>query len=196
MYSSHLQGRKVSQTRNQHNQGNRGPRLLSLVSCLAYSSTLKIEAVHSTEMSLNLYQTTRCYISEDSTCISPETQYFKVLYTTEEEPVKIGDVSVGRDYEALHDHCHWYRNSRPNGVALLLDIREVAGSILGPGAGYPDSFIISSSVPPDMPHDLPQLGHDRIRPHPFQFMIRKSSYHSTLYIYIYSKLLTVLVNKP
>jgi hypothetical protein len=37
-----------------------------LVSCLAHFSTLNMEAESSSETSVNFYQTTRCYIPEDT----------------------------------------------------------------------------------------------------------------------------------
>jgi hypothetical protein len=43
------------------------PRAFTLVSCLAYPSTLKIEAILSSEKSVDFQQTTRRYISEDRT---------------------------------------------------------------------------------------------------------------------------------
>jgi hypothetical protein len=36
-----------------------------LVSCLAYSSALKVEAIFSSERSFDFYRTTQCYIPED-----------------------------------------------------------------------------------------------------------------------------------
>jgi hypothetical protein len=42
--------------------------LLSL--CLAYSLTLKMEVIYSSETSVDLQQTTWYYISEDGTCYS------------------------------------------------------------------------------------------------------------------------------
>jgi hypothetical protein len=38
-----------------------------LVPCLAYSSTLKMEATCSSEMSVDFYRTTRIYVPEDTT---------------------------------------------------------------------------------------------------------------------------------
>jgi hypothetical protein len=42
-------------------------RLFLVATFLAYFSTLKMEAVRSSETSVNFYQTTRHYIPEDST---------------------------------------------------------------------------------------------------------------------------------
>jgi hypothetical protein len=39
---------------------------LMLISCLVYSSTLEIEVKFSSETPVDLYRTTRCYISENS----------------------------------------------------------------------------------------------------------------------------------
>jgi hypothetical protein len=63
-YSLHLQSRRISQARKQRE--NRWKSLLSttftLVSCLDYSSTLKIEATYSSETSFDFQWT---YIQED-----------------------------------------------------------------------------------------------------------------------------------
>jgi hypothetical protein len=40
---------------------------LMLVSCMAFSLTLKVEMICSSEMSLDFHQTTQCYIPEDRT---------------------------------------------------------------------------------------------------------------------------------
>jgi hypothetical protein len=39
----------------------------TLVSCLVYSSILKMEATYSSEMLVDFQRTTRCYISKDGT---------------------------------------------------------------------------------------------------------------------------------
>jgi hypothetical protein len=85
-YRLHLQGRRIiSRARNQgdsraddipthhgiQNFANREvwfclPHALTLVSCAAYSSTLKMEAICSSETS-DFQQTTRLYIPEDRT---------------------------------------------------------------------------------------------------------------------------------
>jgi hypothetical protein len=51
------------------------------------------------------------------------------------------------------------------------------------GAGYPDcGFFVFSSVPPGNCWDSTfTLGQYRFLPHPFQFIIHLSSFHSTLY---------------
>jgi hypothetical protein len=58
-------------------------------------------------------------------------------------------------------------------VPLLLRIREVPSSNLGPENGYPDSgFSWFSSVPPDECLDITlKLGYDRFLPNPFQVII-------------------------
>jgi hypothetical protein len=61
-YCLHLQGRRISRAR----------RLClspayTLVSCAAYSTTLKMDAICSSETSVDFQRTTRCYIPEDST---------------------------------------------------------------------------------------------------------------------------------
>jgi hypothetical protein len=67
IYCLHLQDRNISRARNQRNSS--WPRVLALVSCSAYSSTLKME-----ETSVHFQHTTRCYSPEDSTI------YFSDVY--------------------------------------------------------------------------------------------------------------------
>jgi hypothetical protein len=43
-------------------QGGKQPPAFTLVSCSSYSSTLKMEAIFSSEISVNFQRTTRCYI--------------------------------------------------------------------------------------------------------------------------------------
>jgi hypothetical protein len=43
------------------------PPAFTLVSCSAYSSALKMEAIYSSETSVDIQRTTRRYIPEDST---------------------------------------------------------------------------------------------------------------------------------
>jgi hypothetical protein len=65
-------------------------------------------------------------------------------------------------------------------LTLLLQIREVPRSNLCPDMSYPDwRFSWVSSVPPGKCRDS-KLGHDRFLPHPFQFIIHLSPFHSTL----------------
>jgi hypothetical protein len=60
-YRLYLQGRRISRASSGF------PPAFTLVSCSAYSSTLKIEAICSSETSVDFQQTTRRYIPEDST---------------------------------------------------------------------------------------------------------------------------------
>jgi hypothetical protein len=57
MYRLHLQGQGISQARNQHKSRWQA----------AYSSTLKMEAIYSSEMSVDFQQNTRRYIPEHNT---------------------------------------------------------------------------------------------------------------------------------
>jgi hypothetical protein len=68
-------------------------------------------------------------------------------------------------------------------LTLLLCTREASGPSLGSGAGYPDGgFSWFSSVPPGEFKDTTLvLAHDRFLPNPFQFIIRLSLFHLTLY---------------
>jgi hypothetical protein len=59
-----LQGRRISPARNQRK--SRWQAELTLVSCSAYSSTLKMEAMFSSKTSVNFQRTTQRYIPEDS----------------------------------------------------------------------------------------------------------------------------------
>jgi hypothetical protein len=54
----HLHGRRISQARNQHEAGSKQSSCYLLVSCLAYSSTLKMEATCPSEMLVEFQQTT------------------------------------------------------------------------------------------------------------------------------------------
>jgi hypothetical protein len=61
-----LQGRRISQARNQHKELCLSPSF-TLVSCSAYSSTPKMEAICSSETSVDFQRIARRYIPEDST---------------------------------------------------------------------------------------------------------------------------------
>jgi hypothetical protein len=61
-YRLHHQGRRICRARNQSERWQ-----AEVVSCLAYSSTLKTEAICSSETSVDFQRTTRRYISEDKT---------------------------------------------------------------------------------------------------------------------------------
>jgi hypothetical protein len=67
MYCFYIQGRRVSQASNKH------------VAALAYSSTLKMGAVRSSETSVNLDQTTRRHTPADRTLYYV---YFSRVLTT------------------------------------------------------------------------------------------------------------------
>jgi hypothetical protein len=70
-YPLHLQGRRKFRAINKS-----GSRLQAdLVSCSAYSSTLKIESICSSTTSVDFKRTTRRYIPEDST-LQNERSYF------------------------------------------------------------------------------------------------------------------------
>jgi hypothetical protein len=78
----HLQRRRISQEWNQH-EISLLVTCFILVSCLDYSSTLKMEATCSPETSVNCQRTTRCYIPEDRTlynhsCDNPTSYMFLV----------------------------------------------------------------------------------------------------------------------
>jgi hypothetical protein len=61
IYRLHLQGRRASEARIQLKTGSKQS------SCLAYSSTLKIEAIYLSEPCVDFQRITRRYISGDST---------------------------------------------------------------------------------------------------------------------------------
>jgi hypothetical protein len=60
----HLECRRISQGRKQRSAYD---QVFIQVSCLAYLSTLKMEAVYSSETFFDIQQTTRRYIPEDRT---------------------------------------------------------------------------------------------------------------------------------
>jgi hypothetical protein len=66
-YRLHLQGRKISRARNQH-ESTFSPAF-TLISCSAYSSTLKIEAICSSETSFDFQGTTQRYIPDDRSLV-------------------------------------------------------------------------------------------------------------------------------
>jgi hypothetical protein len=57
----HLQGQRIRQARNEHESGT----MQSCSACLTYSSTLKMQAIVSSEMSVDFQRTTRRYIPEN-----------------------------------------------------------------------------------------------------------------------------------
>jgi hypothetical protein len=63
-YRLHFQGWRISRARNQRESKWQAE---FFASCSAYSSTLKMEAICSTETSIDIRRTTRRYIPEDST---------------------------------------------------------------------------------------------------------------------------------
>jgi hypothetical protein len=99
MYCLDLQGRRVRQTRNQREKAGATVPLIVLVSCLAYSSTLKREAVHSSKISANFYQTTRCYISSVTTVRNLKCNFLELVHRRSilrEDVSETGSVSVLR----------------------------------------------------------------------------------------------------
>jgi hypothetical protein len=68
-------------------------------------------------------------------------------------------------------------------LTLLIRIRNVPGSNLGPETGYTNcGFSWISSVPPVKYKDSTlKLGHERLLPHLLQFIIHLSTFHSTLH---------------
>jgi hypothetical protein len=79
-YRLHLQSRRISRARDQResrwqaqeqsasrNFGLCLPPAFTLVSCSAYSSTLKLEAIYSSESSVDFQRTTRRYMPADGT---------------------------------------------------------------------------------------------------------------------------------
>jgi hypothetical protein len=66
-------------------------------------------------------------------------------------------------------------------LILLLHIREVPGSNLGPETDYPDGFRGFFSPSRRMPGCILKVGHNSLLPKPFQFMVHLSPVHSTLF---------------
>jgi hypothetical protein len=67
IYRLHLQGRKHINSAKNQGESRCLPPVFTLVSCLTYFSTLKMEATCSSETSVDTQQTTRRYIPEDGT---------------------------------------------------------------------------------------------------------------------------------
>jgi hypothetical protein len=61
----HLQGLRISQERNQRESGLCLPPAFTLVSCLAYSSTLETEETCSSKMSVDFQRATRRYVPQN-----------------------------------------------------------------------------------------------------------------------------------
>jgi hypothetical protein len=59
MYSLHIQGRRVRQASSK--------QIAMIAACLAYSSTLKMENVHSCKIPVNFHQTEWRHFQYDST---------------------------------------------------------------------------------------------------------------------------------
>jgi hypothetical protein len=57
-------GRRISQSRNQY-EAEMGVACFKLVTCLVYSSTMKMEAICSSDTSVDCHLTTRCYTAGD-----------------------------------------------------------------------------------------------------------------------------------
>jgi hypothetical protein len=66
-YHLHLQGREVSQGRNQREAASSSVICFTLVSCLAYILTLNMEVICSSKKSFDFQRTTRRYIPGDIT---------------------------------------------------------------------------------------------------------------------------------
>jgi hypothetical protein len=67
IYRLHLQGQRISRARYQRESSSGLPPAFTLVSCSAYSSTLKMEAIYFSETSVDFQRTTRRYIPQDGT---------------------------------------------------------------------------------------------------------------------------------
>jgi hypothetical protein len=64
-YCLHLQGGRISQARNQHEAGSK--EIFMAVSCLDYSSTLKLETTCSSKTLVDFQESTHHYIAENKT---------------------------------------------------------------------------------------------------------------------------------
>jgi hypothetical protein len=112
-----------------------------------------------------------------------------------------GAISKIRRYCVKIGHGHFtpqslkftiHLQTKPNVVVeyltLLLRIREVLASNLGPESGYWLKFFVVFISPCRQILELYlQLGHGRFLPNLFQFIIHISTLHSTLYILSYWK---------
>jgi hypothetical protein len=61
-FTLHLQGRRINQSRNRHESRLTNRVSSIIVTCLTYSLTLKMEAIYSSETSVDCQQATRHYI--------------------------------------------------------------------------------------------------------------------------------------
>jgi hypothetical protein len=80
----HLQGRRISQASNQREACSKLATwyfllatFFTLISCLAYSSTLMMQMTCSSETSVNFKRTTRRYIPENRTLHNHRCEYLK-----------------------------------------------------------------------------------------------------------------------
>jgi hypothetical protein len=109
-YRLNLQGRRISRARNQREskwqvvaEVNRLclPSAFALVSCSAYSSTLKIEAIYSSETSVDFQLTTWRSIPEDSTFYH-EKYLDDDSYLSYFEPKKLAENIMYRNWEQIN----------------------------------------------------------------------------------------------
>jgi hypothetical protein len=69
-------------------------------------------------------------------------------------------------FHLLHDTMQ-FPGVADKSSALLLRIREVQGSNLGPETGADRHIVIFLSPSSQIPEQYLKLGHDRFHPHPF-----------------------------
>jgi hypothetical protein len=77
---------------------------------------------------------------------------------------------------------HSITERRDRVLSILLCIRDIPGSNLGPETEYSEVFSWFSSVPPGKCRDSTlKLGHNLFPPNPLHFIIRLSPLRSSLY---------------
>jgi hypothetical protein len=76
-YRLHLQGGGISLARDQRESRWQAELCFTLVSCLAYFPTLKIEEIYFSETSVDIQRTTRCHIPEVGTLRNPRCENLK-----------------------------------------------------------------------------------------------------------------------
>jgi hypothetical protein len=94
----HLQGQRIRRARNQSELSL--PPAFTLVSCSAYSSTLKIEAICSSQTSVYFQQMTRRYIPEYST-LQLSMYLFKLLHLSGTNNKVHGQLVYSMDFISL-----------------------------------------------------------------------------------------------
>jgi hypothetical protein len=171
IYRLHLQGRRISRARNQSQSMIWElclPPAFRLVSCSTYSSTLKMEAICSSETSVETRRTTRRHIPEDDTLhnhrcenlksyISTKTLYTFIMYFTYNVHLIVLDliilVTCGGRYGLRSSSLYHYLH-RPI-ISSLLGPDILLSSLFSNTGSLCSSLNVSDQVP--HPHNITTL---------------------------------------